>query len=118
MPVSPKTLKIFQKLRCADVCDALDSMGLQDRYEFALHMRPLFPGIRFAGLAHTQEYDYYDHKMPAMTYEEFDLKQYKNIEDGGYSAYNRPGVERYKGGDDEVYVIAAQGSRADRKSVV
>lgn len=112
MAVSKETLALFKKLRGADVCDALDSMGLQDRYEFALNMRPIFPGIRFAGIAHTQEYDYYDRKMPAMTYEEFDQKQYKNIEDGGYSAYNRPGVERYKGGEDEVYVIAAQGSRA------
>ena len=89
MPVSQETLKLYQKLRCADVCDALDSMGLQDRYELALNMRPLFPGIRFAGLAHTQEYDYYDRKMPAMSYEDFDQKQYKNIEDGGYSAYTR-----------------------------
>jgi regulator of RNase E activity RraA len=112
MPVSQKTLKLYQKLRCADVCDALDSMGLQDRYELALNMRPLFPGIRFAGLAHTQEYDYYDRKMPAMSYEDFDQKQYKSIEDGGYSSYTRPGLERYKGGADEVYVIAAQGARA------
>ena len=112
MTISKKTLELYQILRCADVCDALDSMGLQDRYEFALNMRPMFPGIRFAGIAHTQEFDYYDLKMPAMSYEDFDAKQYKKIEEGGYSAYSLPGVEKYDGNPGEVYVIAAQGARA------
>lgn len=112
MAISIKTIELYQILRCADVCDALDSMGLQDRYEMALNMRPIFNGICFAGIAHTQEFDYYDHKMPTMRYEEFDKKQYLNIEDGGYSSYNRPGVEKYEGNPREVLVIAAQGSRA------
>ena len=112
MTLSKETLKLYKMLRCADVCDALDSMGMQDRYEFALNMRPLFPGIRFAGIAHTQEFDYYDRKMPAMSYDDFNVKQYSKIEDGGYSSYMRPGVEKYVGDKDEVYVIAAQGSRA------
>jgi regulator of RNase E activity RraA len=112
MSVSKECLRICKILRCADVCDALDSMGLQDRYELALNMRPLFPGIRFAGIAHTQEFDYFDHKMPAMSYDDFDAKQYRDIEDGGYSSYSRPGVSAYGGQGDEVYVIAAQGSRA------
>ena len=112
MGVSKKTLEIYKMLRCADVCDALDSMGLQDRYEMALTMRPLFPQIKFAGIAHTQEFDYYDRKMPELTYDEFDSKQYQDIEAGGYSAYTRPGVAQYKGAQDEVLVIAAQGSRA------
>lgn len=112
MAVSKETLEILRMCRGADVCDALDSMGLQDRYEFALNMRPLIPGTKFAGIAHTQEFDYYDRKMPEMTYEEFDKKQYAHIEDGGYSAYTRPGVNRYAGAEDEVFVIAAQGSRA------
>ena len=112
MSISKETLKLYKILRCADICDALDSLGLQDRYEFALNMRPLFPGIRFAGIAHTQEFDYYDRKMPAMSYDDFNAKQYKKIEDGGYSSYSRPGVEGYKGSEDEVFVIAAQGARA------
>ncbi len=112
MAVSKKTMELYQILRCADVCDALDSMGLQDRYEMALAMRPMFTGMRFAGPAHTQEFDRYDHKMPAMSYEEFDRKQYAPIEDGGYSSYLRPGVAKYEGAPGEVLVIAARGTRA------
>ena len=112
MPVSKKTMDLYQILRCADVCDALDSMGLQDRYEMALNMRPMFGGIRFAGPAHTQEFDRYDRRMPAMSYEEFDKKQYAAIEDGGYSSYARPGVAKYDGTPGEVLVIAARGTRA------
>ena len=111
MAISEKTMELLKLARCADVCDALDSMGLQDTYEMALNMRPLFPGIRFCGIAHTQEWDYYDRKMPAMTYDEFDKLQYASIEDGGYSAYLRPGVKRYEPKPGEVLVLAAQGSR-------
>ena len=112
MAVSKEILQLCKVLRCADVFDALDSMGLQDRYELATGMRPLFPGIRFAGVAHTQEYDFYDRKMPAMSYDDFDAKQYRSIEEGGFSAYTRPGINSYGGDEDEVYVIAAHGSRA------
>jgi regulator of RNase E activity RraA len=111
MPLSKKTIELYQILRCADVCDALDSMGLQDLYEMALSMRPMFGGIRFAGPAHTQEFDRYDRRMPAMSYEEFDKKQYAPIEDGGYSSYARPGVGKYEGASGEVLVIAARGAR-------
>ncbi|TVR52227.1 MAG: RraA family protein [Spirochaetaceae bacterium] len=112
MPVTKQTIELFQILRCADVCDALDSMGLQDRYEMGLAMRPMFPGIRFAGIARTQEFEKFDHRMPAMSYDEFDQKQYKDIEDGGYSAYTRPGVEPYVAAPGDVVVIAAHGTRA------
>ena len=112
MSISKKTLDLYQVLRCADVCDALDSMGLQDLYEMALNMRPMFGGIRFAGPAHTQEFDRYDRRMPAMSYAEFDKKQYAPIEDGGYSSYARPGVAKYEGAPGEVLVIAAHGARA------
>jgi regulator of RNase E activity RraA len=111
MGITKNILDLYQALRCADVCDALDSMGLQDRYEMALSMRPLFDGIRFAGIAHTQEFDFYDLKMPAMGYDEFDRKQYLPIEEGGYSSYMRPGVSGYEGKPGEVLVIAAHGAR-------
>ncbi len=112
MAISPRTIELFQILRCADVCDALDSMGFQNRYEMALGMRPLFPGIRFAGIARTQEFEQFDHPMPAMSYDEFDARQYRDIEEGGYSAYTRPGVEPYKPQAGDVVVIAAHGTRA------
>jgi regulator of RNase E activity RraA len=112
MPLSKRTIELYKILRCADVCDALDSMGLQDRYEMALDMRPMFNGIRFSGPAHTQEFDKYDRKMPAMTYDEFDKKQYAPIEEGGYSSYMLPGVAKYAGVAGEVLVIAAHGARA------
>lgn len=111
MAISEKTMKLLKLARCADVCDALDSMGLQDRYEMDLNMRPLFPGIRFCGIARTQEWDYFEHKMPAMTYDEFDKLQYAPIEEGGYSAYKRPGVGSYEPQPGDVFVIAAQGAR-------
>jgi regulator of RNase E activity RraA len=112
MAIAKKTLELYQILRCADVCDALDSMGLQDRYEMALNMRPMFNGIRFAGIAHTQEFDKFDRKMPEMSYEDFNKKQYSAIEDGGYSSYALPGVAKYAGAPGEVLVIAAHGTRA------
>lgn len=112
MPIHARTRELFAILRCADVCDALDSMGLQDRYEMALTMRPLFGGIRFAGIAHTQEFEQYDYRMPALSYEEFDRKQYADIEGGGYSAYTRPGVTPAAPSAGEVLVIAAHGARA------
>ncbi len=112
MSLSARTRELYKILRCADVCDALDSMGLQDRYELALAMRPLFEGIRFAGIAHTQEFDLFDRKLSAMSYEEFDRLQYTPIEEGGYSSYARPGVPHYTGAAGEVLVIAAHGTRA------
>jgi regulator of RNase E activity RraA len=112
MPISKETLDLLRIARCADLCDALDSMGLQDTYEFSLALRPLFPGIRFAGIAHTQEFEIFDRRMPGLDYDEFDRLQYKPIEEGGYSAYNRPGVDSYDGAQDDVLVIAAHGTRA------
>jgi len=111
MSISAKTMELLKIARCADVCDALDSMGLQDIYEMSVNMRPLFPGIRFCGLAHTEEWDYDDHRMGNMTYDEFDNLQYKPQSDGGHSAYLTPGVNNYGGASGDVYVIAAKGSR-------
>ena len=46
MAVSKETLEIFRSVRTSDVTDALDSLGLQQRYEMDPAMRPLYPGIR------------------------------------------------------------------------
>jgi len=55
--VSKETLEILRSVRTSDICDALDSMGLQERYQMDPAMRPLYFGIRFAGIARTAEYD-------------------------------------------------------------
>ena len=55
--VSKKTLQTLRSVRTSDITDALDSMGLQERYQMDTVMRPLYTGIRFAGIAHTAEYE-------------------------------------------------------------
>jgi len=82
MTIDKKTLKIFRSVRTSDVTDALDSMGFQQRYEMDTVMRPLYFGIRFAGIAHTAEYELIDKSIPAMSYEEFDERQYKKGPEG------------------------------------
>ncbi len=106
MAVSKKTLDIFRSVRTSDVTDALDSMGLQQRYEMDPAMRPLFAGIRFAGIAHTAEYRAIDRPLRAMTYEEFDELQYKRGPEG---LWHEAGVW---GAPDEVLVIDAKRTRA------
>ena len=106
MPVSKEILTIFRSVRTSDVTDALDSMGLQERYEMDPEMRPMYYGIRFAGIAHTQEYDLTDKPLSWMTYEEFDERQYKNGPDG---LSHGPGPW---GAPDEVLVIDAKRTRA------
>ena len=69
-------------------------------------MRPLFPGIRFAGFAHTAEYDLIDRPLDPMSYEEFAERQY---------AEGPEGLWREAGGwgaPDEVLVIDAKGTGA------
>lgn len=111
MSVSEKTLELLKLARCADICDALDSMGLQDTYEMTVRMRPLFPGIRFCGIAATQEWEMTDRKLPEMSYEDFEKLQYAPIEEGGYSAYLKPGVTPYEPKEGDVVVIDAKGLR-------
>lgn len=106
MPVDAETLRIFRSVRTSDVTDALDSMGLQQRHEMSPTMRPLFFGIRFAGLAHTAEYEVVDAPLQPMSYEEFDDRQYKKDETG---LWREAGVW---GGPDEVLVIDAKGTAA------
>ena len=106
MPVSKETLAILRSVRTSDVSDALDSMGCQQRYEMDGAMRPLYPGIRFAGIAHPQEYDVIDTPLEAMPYEEFDERQYKAGPDGLWREAGPWGAP------DEVLVIDAKRSRA------
>ena len=106
MPVSKETLEVLRKVRTSDVCDALDSMGLQQRYEMDPAMRPMYFGIRFAGIAHTAEYDLIDKPLEAMSYEEFDERQYKAGPEG---LWREAGAW---GAPDEVLVIDARRSAA------
>jgi len=106
MPVSKQTLDLFQTVRTSDVTDALDSMGLQERYEMDPTLRPLYPGIRFAGLAHTMEYNISADKLSPMPYEEFDERQYKPGPEG---LWHEAGPY---GAPDEVLVIDAKRTRA------
>ena len=111
MPVSKETLALLRKVRTSDVTDALDSMGLQARYEMDPAMRPMIDGIRFAGLAHTYEYRVNDRPLQPMSYEEFDTRQYKRNPDGSTAAdalWRGPGG----GAPDEVIVIDAKRTRA------
>lgn len=106
MPVSKETLEIFRSVRTSDVTDALDSMGLQERYEMDPAMRPMYQGIRFAGIAHTAEYDIIDKPLSEMSYEEFDERQYKPGPEGLWHEAGSWGTP------DEVLVIDAKRTRA------
>jgi regulator of RNase E activity RraA len=106
MPVSKETLQVLRAVRTSDVSDAFDSMGLQQRYEMDPALRPLYFGIRFAGIAHTAEYDFIDKPLGAMSYEEFDERQYKPGPEG---LWHEAGPW---GAPDEVLVIDAKRSRA------
>jgi regulator of RNase E activity RraA len=104
--VSKETLAALRSVRTSDVCDALDSMGLQQRYEMDPEMRPLFAGIHFAGIAHTAAYEVMDRPLEAMSYEEFDERQYKAGPEG---LWHEAGPW---GAPDEVLVIDAKRTRA------
>jgi 4-hydroxy-4-methyl-2-oxoglutarate aldolase len=106
MPITQETLSTLRSVRTSDVCDALDSMGLQQRYEMDPEMRPLSPGIHFAGIAHTAAYDVMDRPLQAMSYEEFDERQYKAGPEG---LWHEAGPW---GAPDEVLVIDAKRTRA------
>jgi regulator of RNase E activity RraA len=104
--VSRDALEVLRSVRTSDVSDALDSMGLQERYQMDPRMRPLFPGIRFAGIAHTAEYDRMDEPLQPMSYEEFDERQYREGPDGLWREAGPWGAP------DEVLVIDAKGTAA------
>ena len=104
--VGKETLKIFRSVRTSDICDALDSMGLQERYQMDPAMRPLYFGIHFAGIAYTAEYNLIDRPLQPMSYEEFDKRQYKSGPDG---LWHEAGPW---GGPDQVLVIDAKRTAA------
>jgi regulator of RNase E activity RraA len=81
-------------------------MGLQERYVMRPEMRPLFPGIRFAGIAHTAGYDVTDRPLEPMSYEAFAERQYA---EGPEGLWREAGPW---GAPDEVLVIDAKGTAA------
>ena len=114
MAISEKTMQLLKLARCADICDALDSMGLQDTYEMTTDMRPMIPGTRFCGTARTVEYNRTDEKLPYMSYEDFDRLQYTPKQQGGYQPatnFAKPGIQRPTFNPGEVFIVAAHGLR-------
>ncbi len=106
MVVDKQTLETLRSVRTSDVADALDSMGLQQRYEMDTEMRPMYVGVQFAGIAHTAEYKIIDKPLSEMSYEEFDQRQYKAGPDG---LWHEAGPW---GAPDEVLVIDAKRTAA------
>jgi regulator of RNase E activity RraA len=106
MTISPELLRVARSVRTSDVADALDSMGLQERHQMDPTMRPLFPGIRFAGIAHPMAYDVIDAPLEPMTYEDFSRRQYA---EGPEGLWREAGPW---GAPDEVLVIDAKGTAA------
>jgi regulator of RNase E activity RraA len=106
MTIDAETLAVARIVRTSDLSDALDSMGLQERHQMDPRMRPLFPGIRFAGLAHPMAYEPIDRPVPEMTYEEFADRQYAAGPEGLWREAGPWGAP------DEVLVIDAKGTAA------
>lgn len=106
MTVAAEVLRVARSVRTSDVADALDSMGLQERHQMDPRMRPLSPGIRFAGLAHPMAYDLVDRPLEPMTYEDFNRRQYAP---GPQGLWHEAGPW---GAPDEVLVLDAKGTAA------
>jgi regulator of RNase E activity RraA len=106
MTIGPDTLQIARTVRTSDVADALDSMGMQERFQMDPAMRPLCPGIRFAGIAHPMAYERIDRPLEPMSYDEFARRQYAPGPEG---LWREAGLW---GAPDEVLVIDAKGAAA------
>lgn len=106
MTIDPDVLRVARSVRTSDVSDALDSIGRQERYQMDPRMRPLYPGIRFAGIAHPMAYDITDGPLEAMTYDEFSRRQYAPGPEGLWREAGPWGAP------DEVLVIDAKGTAA------
>jgi regulator of RNase E activity RraA len=106
MVVEKAVLAVFRSVRTSDVSDALDSMGLQERYVMDPELRPLYTGVQFVGIAHTMEYDLTDTPLEPMSYEVFDERQYKAGSEGLWHEAGRYGAP------DEVLVIDAKRTRS------
>lgn len=111
MPISSDTLAILRKVRTSDVTDALDSLGMMNTYEMDPRLRPLFPGIFFAGIASTAEFRIINDPMPRMSYDEFDDRQYKRNPDGTTHPDALWPAGHEMGAPDEVHVIDTKQSR-------
>jgi regulator of RNase E activity RraA len=99
-------LRIARTVRTSDVADALDSMGMQERFQMDPAMRPLFAGIRFAGLAHPMAYERIDRPLEPMSYDDFARLQYAPGPEGLWKEAGPWGAP------DEVLVIDAKGAVA------
>ena len=106
MTIEPEALQTARSVRTSDISDALDSMGRQERHQMDPRMRPLYPGIRFAGVAHPTAYDVIDRPIEAMSYDEFSRRQYAPGPDGLWREAGSYGAR------DEVLVIDAKGTAA------
>jgi regulator of RNase E activity RraA len=106
MTITPDVLRVARSVRTSDVSDALDSMGLQARYQMDPRMRPLFPGIRFAGIAHPMAYGPADRPLEPMSYDDFSRRQYAGGPEGLWREAGPWGAP------DEVLVIDAKGAAA------
>ncbi len=111
MAVSKQTLEILRRVRTSDVTDALDSLGYMNTFEMDPRLRPLFPGIFFAGIAATAEYRVVNHPIPRLSYEAFDERQYKRGPDGKAAPDALWTGGNAMGAPDEVQVIDTQLSR-------
>lgn len=111
MPISQGTLAILRKVRTSDVTDALDSLGLMNTYEMDPRLRPLFPGISFAGIASTAEFRIINKPVPRLAYEDFDRRQYQRNPDGTTHAEALWPAGHTMGAPDEVHVIDTKQSR-------
>jgi regulator of RNase E activity RraA len=106
MTIAPETLRIARTVRTSDVADALDSMGMQERFQMDSAMRPLFPGVRFAGLAHPMAYERIERPLEPMSYDDFARLQYAPGPEGLWKEAGPWGAP------DEVLVIDAKGAAA------
>jgi Aldolase/RraA len=106
MTITADVLRVARSVRTSDVADALDSMGLQERHQTDPRMRPLFPGIRFAGVAHPMAYELVDLPVGSMSYDEFARRQYAPGPEGLWREAGPWGAP------DEVLVIDAKGTAA------
>lgn len=111
MTISTETLAILRMVRTSDVTDGLDSIGLMNTYEMDPRLRPLFPGIFFAGIASTASFNDINNPMPSMSYDEFDDRQYKRNADGTTHPDALWPAGHTMGKPDEVQVIDTKLSR-------
>ncbi len=112
LTADPDILAKFAKVRCTDVSDALDSLGLMDVQVMSPSIRPLWegPDLKMVGVARTVKIVPDSTPVPRMTYEEYEralgLDPDNNIPLGAGLDFAR----QY--GPDQVWVIDGQGTRA------